>query len=125
MYNNTTDLEYTSTVVTTVLVSVGICVCLIAIPAVIVGVCIAVKRKTKRTGQMARADVNEPPIIRREDTVIGAPIQVSASTDNLPTAAVTDFDSLAQLPTVNATVAMPPVSLEDMNALPVAFAQPL
>ena len=115
-----TDVESSSAaaIATTVLVSMGICVCLIAIPAAIVGVCIAAKRKTKQTGQMARADVNEPPIIRRQDTV-------SASTDNLPTAAVTDFDSLAQLPTVNATVAMPPVSLEDMNALPVVFAQPL
>ena len=125
MNNNKADLEYTSTVITTVLVSVGICVCLIAIPSAIAGVCICIKQQTKQTGQMARADVNEPPIIRRQDTIMGAPIQVSASTDNLPTAAVTDFDSLDQLPTVDATVAMPPVSLEDMNALPVAFAQHL
>ena len=102
--------------------TMGICVCLIAIPAVIVGVCIAVRRKTKRTAPMPRVVAIEGPgSFARSRTIMATPIQVTGATANIPTAAVTD---LVRAPTVRATVTMPPASLEDMEAIPVAVAHP-
>ena len=124
LHRNLTD-SAAAEIAATVLVSMGICgiiVCLIAIPAVIVGVCIAARRKTKRTAPMPAVGVIEGPgSLTRSSTIMATPIQVAVATANIPTAAVT---GLVRAPTVRAAVAMPPVSLEDMEALPVAFAQP-